>query len=291
MRGESWKHTRFLLRCFKESEETHRKRCFLKVAVYIFRTLQPHWRTSCSLLCKYNARFEITASGAMWLVLAEPGLNIHCALSTPLNTKLRCLVTWVWLCCPTVLTWTLPFSIHTLSKSPIEVVHLSAPHFISNQITPLLFVDLCRKHANFGLDCYLWALWCPFPLTATNLTDTLLLHSNRNLPLHFTAFCSQVMRMPSCDKQTVRGSGLRGAVWAGGWKWIIPRCLSRSPSASQDLIVSECRVHARRGLGLRCLSVCNLASLSLCVPQHTTSPSVKSDTAAAPLHSVCNPAN
>lgn len=83
MRGESWKHTRFLLRCFKESEETHRKRCFLKVAVYIFRTLQPHWRTSCSLLCKYNARFEITASGAMWLVLAEPGLNIHCALSTP----------------------------------------------------------------------------------------------------------------------------------------------------------------------------------------------------------------
>lgn len=104
---------RFLLRCFKGSEETHRN-APLKW-LYIFRRLHPHLNVCCSLLYKYNGRFEITVSGAVTCG-GSPVLNIHCGIYIQ-NTKLCRPVTWVWLCCPTVLTQMLPFYIHTVTKA------------------------------------------------------------------------------------------------------------------------------------------------------------------------------
>lgn len=50
----------------------------------------------------------------------------------------------------------------------------------------------------------------------------------------------------------------RGAVWASGWKWIIPTCLSGSPLPPRISLFlnAEC---TWRGLRSQCLSVCNLA--------------------------------
>lgn len=100
MQGEQ-KTYRFFVKTFRGGVKRHAERCFLKVPLNIQSAAATLTVCGC-LLCKYNARFEITVSGAVTCG-GSPGLNIHCGLYTQ-NTKRCSLVTCVLLCRPTVLT-------------------------------------------------------------------------------------------------------------------------------------------------------------------------------------------
>lgn len=107
----------------------------------------------------------------------------------------------------TVLTQTLPFSIHTLPEARLR-----------SCAWVLTICRLVQKHANFVwvffffLEADVSALW-PILLSASNCSTTDALCVTPAAPwwesaIDFSsAFCSQVMRMWSCDKQTVWAVG------------------------------------------------------------------------------------
>lgn len=247
-------------------------RCF-----YIFRTVQPN--SSQHVVLKYNGGPEIT-----WLVVAAPAspeyrvlppchLNVrHSAdinvaifpICTPYKARL-------WCCARLLLIW---FQMKSLLG---------------------YFVGPCRGMQIFPCFSVGWTLCGQFHCQPQNrsLTDTLCLTPTAP-PMRFCLQLSLqlfVRRRWDCVVVISRQfkpsaeegwQPERGAAWASGWKWIIPTCLSGSPLPPRISLFlnAEC---TWRGLRSHCLSVCNLAPS---LPRRTL-PSVKSDTAAAALHSHC----
>lgn len=235
------------------------ERCSLKVTLSIQNTAAT---LQCLLLSVlYNARFEITASGAVTSG-GSPGLNIHCGLY-PQNTKLCYLVTWVWLYCHSAHINVAILHLHGL-RGLMEVLRLKTPHFILNYIIPPLFNDLCRNMQILAISSQVdvSVLW-PILQSETNCSLTAPWWESA---FDFSsAFCSWRGRFEGDSWQfEPSAEGGQWSAWSSLNRWVEMNNSTMSvwvASASRDLIVSECRVHlAWPSLAV---SVCNLASVCL----------------------------
>lgn len=149
---------------------------------------------------------------------------------------------------------------------------------------------LVQKHANFGLDVFsvlTWAFCGQFycqPQTAAWQTHfaTLQWHPDENLPS--TLMCH-------CDNQTVlaKAEGGQRSAWRTlSWWMEINNSVCLGPLSLPSISLFLNAKCTWRGLCSQRLPVCNLASIRLNTQPRS---SVKSDTAGASLHSVCNSAN
>lgn len=256
-------------------------RCF-----YIFRAVQPN--SSQHVVLKYNGRPEIRVSGTVTCG-GSPGFTRIQSAAAALSPE----------CAPQCWHKRCHFSICTPYKARLWCC--ARVLLIWFQMKSLLsyFVGPCRGMQIFPSFSVGWAFCGQFHCQPQNrsLTDTLCFTPTAP-PMRFCLQLSLqlfVRRRWDCVVVISRQfkpsaeegwQSERAAVWASGWKWIIPRCLSGSPLPPRISLFlnAEC---TWRGLRSQCLSVCNLAPSLL----RRTLPSVKSDTAASALHSVWDPAN